>query len=129
MEKKDISDVLENFAHGTELNIGLLPNLKVVKYGYDYINNELKLYLQGVGETADILNKNKVAHFIKWGNNCKNVSGDGKVKILEDEDEKLDGLNKIIKQHNKNNVEYDIVVNDLNELFIFEINVENTYLM
>jgi hypothetical protein len=131
MEKKDISEVLEFLENGTEINIGIIPDTKTVKYGYDYINNELILYLQGYGEVIDIIKnyikKYNVAHFIKWGKNSKSVSGDGNIKILENEDDKLDGLNKIIKQYNKNNVEYDIIVNNLNELFIFEINVENVY--
>jgi hypothetical protein len=133
LEKKEIHEILEYLENGTEINIGIIPDTKIVKYGYDYINNELILYLQGFDEVIDIIKnyvkKDDTAHFLKWGKNNKSVSGDGKFRILENEDDKLDGLNKVIKQHNKNNVEYDIAVNNLNELFIFEINVENTYLV
>ena len=132
MEKININEILECFEKNTEINIGLFPNTKSVKYGYENIKNEFKLYLQGLGEVIDIIKdcikKNNVIHFNIWSNDGKFINGDGKIRIIENEDDKLDGLNKIIKQHEKNNIEYNVIINDLNELYIFEVNVENTYL-
>ena len=133
MEERHINEILEVFVKGTELNIGLLPDTKVAKYGYSYSNNEFILYIKGSDEVIDIIKNcvkdNKAAHFNKWAIDGKFVTGYGTVKIMETNEEKIYGLNFIVKQETENDIEQYINDNKINELFIFKIVVENTYLM
>lgn len=129
METRHNNEILEIFKKGTELNIGILPNTKTVKYGHNYINDELILYIKSSDEAADLLQKcidsKKAVHFNKWANNGKFVTGYGNITILEINEEKVDGLNYILKQEAEQNINQD----EIKDISIYKIIVEKTYLM
>jgi hypothetical protein len=50
MEEKNFHKIMEVFENGTELNLGMIRNTNIVKYGYNNIGKELTLCLQGSGE-------------------------------------------------------------------------------
>ena len=133
LEEKHTHETLEVFARGKELNIGILPNTKVVKYGYSYIDNEFTLFLQGSDEAAEIIRNcikdNKALHFHKWASDGKFITGYGNVKILESEKEMANGLKFISNQQADKNFELYINENDINKNYVFKVLVENTYLM
>jgi len=132
MKEKNFNEILDIFASGTELNLGMLPNTNIVKYGYSYIDNKLTSYLQGK-EKIDIIKNyvksNSIVHFNKFSTKGKLINGDGNVKILETKEEKINGLKYIMKQQSRLNNENNINENDLKELFIFQILVENVNVM
>ena len=133
MEDNHFNEILQVFEKGSELNVGLHPNLNVVKYGFHYLEKKITLLLQATHDEMDTikeyLKSNLKINFNKFSKNGQYVLGDGFVKIIEDEDHKLDGINHIIKQHKKNNIEYNIKAKNLNELLIFELVIDNIHLI
>jgi len=132
MEDNYFNEILQIFENGSEMNVGLHPKTNIVKYGFHYFGKKITLLLQAKHNDMDTImeyiKSNIKINFNKFSKNGRYVIGDGFVKIIEDEDHKLDGINHIIKQHQKNNVEYDIKVKSLNELLIFELVIDNIHL-
>jgi hypothetical protein len=129
MEKTDFNGIIDVIENGSELYIGILPNINMVNYGYYYSNNEFVFYCLGKDEVIDIvkniIDKNKSIHFIKWSDSDKIVQGNGNVTLLETVEEKTNGLRYIMKQKN----EHEINQNGILDLFIFKIVVENVYIV
>ena len=133
MDEKEFNEILSILEKGTELNIGLLPNTNIVKYGFDYWGKYIKLFLQVSNKDIDIINDfiklNIKINFNKYSGKGNYFIGDGYIKKLEDEDNKLDALNYIIKQHHKNNIEYEITLKNIEEYLIFELEINNIHLI
>ena len=133
MENNEFSEMLEILEKGSQLNVGLYPELKVVRYGYHYLDKRITLFLQAeqndINFIKDFIKLNVKINFNKWSSNGNYIIGDGYCKILEDDNQKLDGLSYIIKQHNKNNLDYDIDVKSLDEILIIEFYIENINLI
>ena len=128
MEITNFNEISDVFETGTELNLGIIPNTNIVKYGYSY-NNEFILYLQGlekIDKIKNYLETDKYAKFYKWSSKGKMVNGEGNVTILETKDEKINGLKYIMKQQNTSN---DCKINEgeLENIFIIKILVEKVY--
>jgi len=123
MEQADFNNVVDIFNDNTKLYIGLMPNIDEVEFGYSYINNKFTLFCQAtdrsLNELKKIIYNNKSIHFIKWANDGKIVQGDGIVILLETNEERINGINHIIKHTNENNID------EIDNLFLFKIEVNN----
>jgi len=132
MIKTDINEIIEVFEKDTDLFIGLMPNIKKVIHGYYYNDIEFIIYLQPENEVIDIIKNivetEKTINFIKWSDSSKIIQGNGDVVLLETDEEKINGLNYIVKQTGKNN-NYDVNKNDIKDLIIIKLKVENVYLI
>jgi len=130
MEEKNFNDILKVFENGTELNLGIYPDTNIVKYGYNYTENGLTLYIQGSGKDFEkiknYVEQNQIVHFNKWSKEGIFVRGEGTVLILKTEEEKLTGLKKIMKQQNKTESNGNFDKNEIMNLFLCEIKVNNT---
>ena len=132
MNEQNINGFLEVFKMGIELNLGVFPDIKIVKYGYSCIDGKLTLYLEGSGDEVNILKNYKettdVAHFYKFSSKGKMVKGNGKITLLESKEDKIYGLNYIKKQSGKDN-EYNFNEKELNNIHILKVAVENFYVI
>ena len=125
MEQSDFNNVVEIFNESVVLYIGILPNIEEVKFGYSYIKSKFTLYCMTTDRSFNELKKriknNKSVNFIIWANNGKVIQGDGIAIILETKEEKVNGINYIIKHtHEKN-------INEINDILLFQIEVENVF--
>ena len=129
MEKIDLNVISEFFENDKQLNLGKYPNIIIMEYGYTFIDNEFVLYLKGENGNndfiKDFIGTNNEAHFYKFARNGRHIIGNGTVKILETEEEKINGLKIIIKQQIGNNNGLTFDENEVNNLEIVTILVEN----
>ena len=119
VEKSELVDILEK---GDSCHIALCdagtPYLVTMNYGFAWSNN-LKIYLHSAreGRKIDIIKKNPKVCFsvdvdhelvaaeesCKWGMKYRSVVGSGIVEIIENESEKIEGLNLLMKHYSKRN--------------------------
>jgi nitroimidazol reductase NimA-like FMN-containing flavoprotein (pyridoxamine 5'-phosphate oxidase superfamily) len=122
MRKKDkeitgINDKLAIIKKCKVCRVGLSDNNKPyivpLNYGHDFENNTLTLFFHGAkeGRKPDIIKNNNNACFevdcdnqlieaekaCKYNYAFKSIIGFGKIFLLEDTNEKIDGLSKIMK--------------------------------
>src|SRR5215469_1741142 len=114
----DINEKLEIIKKCKICRLGLsennIPYIVPINYGYSYKNGILTLYFHSTieGKKIDILKNNNNACFeidcdtklienevpCKHGYEFKSIIGFGKIKFLENYDEKINGLNYLMKQ-------------------------------
>ena len=126
MEQADFINVVEVFNDNALLYIGLMPNIDEAKFGYSYTNKNFTLYCQATDRSIKELKKkclnNKSIHFIKWANDGNIIQGDGIVIILETIEERVNGINYILKHYKENN---ELNLDKIDNLFLFKIEVNN----
>jgi uncharacterized protein len=149
MRRKDkeiisIDDKLEIIAKCKVCRLGLsennYPHIVPLNYGFSYDDGKLALYFHSAaeGKKIDIIKKNNNVCFeidcdtklIEGKNPCnygyefKSIIGFGKILILDTKDEKINGLNCIMKQQTGKDKKYDYNENELNNVLIFKILVD-----
>jgi nitroimidazol reductase NimA-like FMN-containing flavoprotein (pyridoxamine 5'-phosphate oxidase superfamily) len=137
----DINDILEIIKKCKFCRIGLSENNKPyvipLNYGYSYDNNTLVLYFHSAieGKKLDIIQKNNNACFefdcdtklvegkkpCDYGYEYKSIIGFGKIIILETNEEKINGLNCLMKQQTGKDIKYDFTENELNNVMVFKL--------
>jgi nitroimidazol reductase NimA-like FMN-containing flavoprotein (pyridoxamine 5'-phosphate oxidase superfamily) len=145
---KEIFDIDEKLKIITENKICRLglsendcPYIVPLNYGFSYDDSKLTLYFHGAmeGKKMDIIKKNNNACFeidcdtklIKgeapcdYGYEFKSIIGFGKIIILEVKDEKINGLNYLMKQQTGKDIKYDFNENELKNVSVFKMIVED----
>ncbi|MDR0455571.1 MAG: pyridoxamine 5'-phosphate oxidase family protein [Treponema sp.] len=140
----DINEKLEIIAKCKVCRIGLsennYPYIVPLNYGFSYNDEKLTLYFHGAkeGKKMDIIQKNNNACFeidcdtrlIEGENPCgysfefKSIIGFGKIILSETKDEKINGLNYLMKQQTGEDKKYDFNENELNSVVVFKMVVE-----
>jgi uncharacterized protein len=149
MRRKDkeiisIDERLEIIAKCKICRLGLsennYPYIVPLNYGFSYDAGKLTLYFHGAieGKKIDIIKKNNNVCFeidcdtklvegknpCNYGYEFKSIIGFGKIFILDTKDEKINGLNYIMKQQTGKDKKYDFNENELNNVLVFKMPVD-----
>ena len=116
------------------------PYIVPLNYGYDFENNNLTLYFHSAkeGKKMDIIKNNNYACFevdcdnqlISGEKACdysytfKSLIGFGKIILLEDVNEKIDGLNKIMRHQTGKEETYLFESAKLENVAVYKMVVE-----
>jgi nitroimidazol reductase NimA-like FMN-containing flavoprotein (pyridoxamine 5'-phosphate oxidase superfamily) len=144
-EVTDIEDKLAIIRRCKVLRLALAeqnqPYIVPMNFGFDYTDGILSLYLHGAkeGKKVDILNRNNRVcfemdgeHSLIVGKEAANYSfayesviGFGTAEILEKDDEKIYGLNALMKHQTGEDREYTYPPEQLRAVNIFRIRVSS----
>jgi len=116
------------------------PYIVPLNYGFSYDNGKLTLYFHGAreGKKIDIIQKNNNACFeidcdtklvegeapCNYGYEYTSVIGFGKIILVDTKDEKINGLNYLMKQQTGKDIQYDFNEHELNSVIIFKMLVD-----
>jgi nitroimidazol reductase NimA-like FMN-containing flavoprotein (pyridoxamine 5'-phosphate oxidase superfamily) len=116
------------------------PYIIPLNYGFSYYNGKLTLYFHGAteGKKIDIIKKNNNACFeidcdaklIEGDNPCnygyeyKSIIGFGKIFILETKEEKINGLNYLMKQQTGKDIKYNFTEDEINNVIVYKMLAE-----
>jgi len=116
------------------------PYIVPLNYGFSHDNGKLTLYFHGAaeGRKMDILKNNDNGCFeidcdtkliegkapCGYGYEFKSVIGFGKITVLETKEEKINGLNYLMKHQTGKDVHYDFNENELNNVVVFKMLVD-----
>jgi nitroimidazol reductase NimA-like FMN-containing flavoprotein (pyridoxamine 5'-phosphate oxidase superfamily) len=116
------------------------PYIVPLNYGYSFENNILTLYFHSAaeGKKMEIIKKNKQACFevdcggfliedekaCKHGYAFKSIIGTGKIIIVDTMDEKIDGLNKLMKHQTGKDQIYDFDENTVRRIIVYKMVVD-----
>jgi len=143
-EITDVNEKLEIVAKCKVCRLGLsensFPYIVPLNYGFSWDNGKLTLYFHGAaeGKKMDIIQKNNNACFeidcdsklIEGENPCdygyefKSILGFGKITILETNDEKIEGLNYLMKHQTGKDIKYEFGENALDNVVVLKLVVE-----
>jgi len=143
-EITDVNEKLEIIAKCKVCRIGLsennYPYIVPLNYGYSYDDGKLTLYFHCAkeGKKIDIIKKNNNACFeidcdtkliegekpCDYGYEFKSIIGFGKIFILDTKDEKINGLNYLMKQQTGKDIKYDFYENELNNVIVLKMPVD-----
>jgi nitroimidazol reductase NimA-like FMN-containing flavoprotein (pyridoxamine 5'-phosphate oxidase superfamily) len=143
-EITDVNEKLEVIAKCKVCRLGLsennYPYVVPLNYGFSYDNGKLTLYFHGAleGKKIDIIQKNNNACFeidcdtklVEGENPCdfgyefKSIIGFGKIIMLDTKDEKINGLNYLMKQQTGKDIKHDFYEHQLNNVAVFKMPVE-----
>jgi nitroimidazol reductase NimA-like FMN-containing flavoprotein (pyridoxamine 5'-phosphate oxidase superfamily) len=117
-----------------------VPYVIPLNYGYNFENDILTLFFHSAreGKKLDIIKNNNNACFeidcdaklIEAEKACnyayafRSIIGFGKIIILEDLDEKIDGLNKIMKHQTEKEIVYDFTYDEIKNVCVYKMIVE-----
>jgi nitroimidazol reductase NimA-like FMN-containing flavoprotein (pyridoxamine 5'-phosphate oxidase superfamily) len=144
-EITDIGDKIEIIKKCKVCRIGLSENNKPyivpLNYGWDFENDLLTLFFHSAkeGKKIDIMKINDNACFeidcdrglikkgekvCNYGYAFKSIIGFGKMVILENADEKINGLNKIIKHQTEMETVHSFTEDELKNVCVYKMVVE-----
>jgi nitroimidazol reductase NimA-like FMN-containing flavoprotein (pyridoxamine 5'-phosphate oxidase superfamily) len=143
-EITDIDEKLEVIAKCKVCRLGLsennYPYIVPLNYGFSCDDGKLTLYFHGAleGKKIDTIKKNDNACFeidcdtklVEGENPCdygyefKSIIGFGKIVFLDTKDEKINGLNYLMKQQTGRDIQYDFTENELNNVIVFKMTVK-----
>ena len=126
-EVTDINEIKEILDKSMIVHIGMVddgePYVVPMNYGYTLEDGELCIYLHGatVGRKIDIINKNPKVFFemecdvtpfegkiaCQYGTTYASVMGKGMAAVLEDVNDKIDGLTKFMKTQTGKDFTFD----------------------
>ena len=126
-EVTDINEIKEILDKSMIVHIGMVddgePYVVPMNYGYTLENGELCIYLHGatVGRKIDIIKKNPKVFFemecdvtpfegkvaCQYGTTYASVMGKGTAVVLEDVNDKIDGLTKFMKTQTGKDFTFD----------------------
>ena len=126
-EVTDINEIKEILDKSMIVHIGMVddgePYVVPMNYGYTLEDGELCIYLHGatVGRKIDIINKNPKVFFemecdvtpfegkvaCQYGTTYASVMGKGTAVVLDDVNEKIDGLSKFMKTQTGKDFTFD----------------------
>jgi nitroimidazol reductase NimA-like FMN-containing flavoprotein (pyridoxamine 5'-phosphate oxidase superfamily) len=143
-EIADVSEKLEIIAKCKFCRLGLsegdYPYIIPINYGFSYDGRGLSLYFHSAkeGKKLDIIKKNNNACFeidcdtnliegekpCNYGYEFKSIIGFGKITPLENIDEKINGLNYIMKQQTGKDAKHDFDESELNRVTVLRMSVD-----
>ena len=116
------------------------PYIVPLNYGFIFDNNKLTLFFHSAkeGKKMDIIKNNNNACFevdcdnqlieaekaCRYNYAYKSIIGFGKIILLEDINEKIDALNKILKHQTDEETDYDFPDEELKNVTIYKMVVE-----
>jgi nitroimidazol reductase NimA-like FMN-containing flavoprotein (pyridoxamine 5'-phosphate oxidase superfamily) len=116
------------------------PYIIPLNYGYSFENNILSLYFHSSseGKKMEIIKKNKQVCFevdcdcsliegekaCKYSYAFKSIIGTGKIIILDTMDEKIDGLNKLMKHQTEKDQVYDFDEKTVRQITVYKMVVD-----
>ena len=126
-EVTDINEIKEILDKSMIVHVGMVDDGEAyvvpMNYGYTLEDGELCLYLHGatVGRKLDVMRKNPKVFFemecdvtpfegkvaCQYGTTYSSVMGRGTAVVLDDVDEKIDGLAKFMKTQTSNDFVFD----------------------
>ena len=117
-----------------------MPYIVPMNYGYIFKNNKLILFFHSAleGKKIDIIKINNNACFeldcdtnliegdiaCKHGYEYRSVIGFGKILFLETNEEKIEGLNVLMKHQTGKDINYTFNENELKSVLVFKMEVE-----
>jgi nitroimidazol reductase NimA-like FMN-containing flavoprotein (pyridoxamine 5'-phosphate oxidase superfamily) len=117
-----------------------MPYIIPLNYGYSFENNILTLFFHSAleGKKFDILKNNDNACFeidcdtklieaekaCNYGYAFRSIIGFGKIMILEDAEQKINGLNQIMKHQTEKETDHDFTHNELKNVCVYKMVVE-----
>ena len=143
-EITDINDIIDIVRRCKVCRIGLsendMPYIVPLNYGYDFENNTLTLFFHGAkeGRKVDIINNNNNACFevdcdnqlieaekaCRYSYAYKSIIGFGKIIRIEDINESIDALNKIMKHQTEKKNDYDFTSEELKKITVYKMIIE-----
>ena len=143
-EITDINEKINLIKKCKVCRIGLsennMPYVIPLSYGYVFENNILTLFFHSAteGKKFDIIKNNNNACFeidcdtrlieadkaCNYGYAFKSIIGFGKIMILENDDEKINGLNQIMKHQTEKETVYNFTPNDLKNVCVYKMVVQ-----
>ena len=112
-----------------------MPYIVPLNYGYSFENNVLTLFFHSAaeGKKLDIIKNNNNACFeidcdsglvegkeaCDYGYAYKSIIGFGKIIILEKPEEKIDGLNKLMKHQTGKDIVYQFPAGQIDKVCVF----------
>jgi len=144
-EITDIDEKIKIIQKCKVCRIGLsednMPYILPLNYGYTFENDVLTLFFHGAleGKKLDIIKKNNNACFeidcdsklIEGEQACdysyayKSIIGFGKIIIMENSDEKIRGLNLLMKHQTEEDITYEFTKEQINNVCVFKMIVES----
>jgi nitroimidazol reductase NimA-like FMN-containing flavoprotein (pyridoxamine 5'-phosphate oxidase superfamily) len=149
MRRKDkeitaIADKLAIIANCKICRLGLsendCPYIVPLNYGYAYENEKLTLFFHGAkeGKKIGMMQNNNNACFeidcdtklaegekaCDYGYEFRSVIGTGKIFFLETNDEKANGLNRIMKHQTGKEMEHSFTEDELNSVCVYKMAVD-----
>jgi len=149
MRRKDkeiasLDEKLEIVAKCKFCRLGLAENdhpyIVPLNYGFSYDDGKLTLYFHSSteGKKIDILKTNNNACFeidcdtkliegkaaCDYGFAFKSIIGFGKIILLDTKDEKINGLNQLMKQQTGENKKYDFNEDQLKNVLVYKLLVD-----
>jgi len=144
---KEIIDIDEKLEIITKCNVCRLglsennyPYIIPLNYGFSYDNERLTLYFHCAleGKKVDLIRKNNNACFeidcdtqlidgeipCRYGYEFKSIIGFGKIIFLDAKDEKIIGLNYLMKHQTGKDIKYDFNEEVLNRVLVFKMSVD-----
>jgi len=116
-----------------------IPYVIPLNYGYDFEDNALTLFFHGAaeGKKIDIIKNNNNACFeidcdtklieaekaCNYGYAFKSIIGFGKIAILENPNEKINGLNKIMRHQTGKEAVYDFTPDRIKNVCVYKMDV------
>ena len=143
-EITDINEKINIIKKCKMCRIGLsehnMPYIVPLNYGYSFENNILTLFFHSAleGKKFDILKNNDNACFeidcdtklieaekaCNYGYAFRSIIGFGKIMILEDAEQKINGLNQIMKHQTEKETVYNFTHNELKNVCVYKMIVE-----
>jgi len=143
-EITDINEKIDLIKKCKVCRIGLsennIPYIIPLNYGYNFENNILTLFFHSAieGKKFDIIKNNNNACFeidcdtklieaekaCNYGYAFRSIIGFGKITILEKTDEKINGLNEIMKHQIGKETLYDFTCDELKNVCVYKMTVE-----
>jgi len=144
-EITDINEKLNIIKKCKVCRLGLsennIPYVIPLNYGYSFENDSLTLYFHSAleGKKLDIIKINNNACFeidcdnqlIEGENACshgyayKSVIGFGKIIILENNDDKISGLNTLMKHQTEKDIVHSFPEEQLNNVCVYKMAVDS----
>jgi len=143
-EITDINEKIDLIKKCKVCRIGLseknIPYIIPLNYGYSFENNILTLFFHSAteGKKLDIIKNNNNACFeidcdtklieaeeaCDYGYAFRSIIGFGKIIILEDMEQKINGLNQIMKHQTEQEAAYDFIHNDFKNICVYKMVVQ-----
>jgi len=117
-----------------------MPYIVPLNYGYNFENDRLTLFFHSAleGKKIDIIKNNSNACFeidcdakliegekaCDYGYSFKSIIGFGEIIILENPEEKIDGLNQIMKHQTEKETVYDFSNDEIKNVCVFKMLVK-----
>jgi len=116
------------------------PYIVPLNYGFSYDNEKLALYFHCAteGKKIDIIKKNNNACFeidcdtkliegqkaCDYGYEFKSIIGFGKIIFLDTKNDKINGLNYLMKHQTGKDIKYDYNEDELNNIIVLKLSVD-----